>query len=189
LETEKNKTRCFIAIDFPKEAINYIKEIQTLINKKNLFIGKFTELENLHLTLKFLGEIENSKIEKVKKNIREIKFNEFEASFGEIGVFSKEFVKIIWIKLNGKKLFKLQRLIDEKLKEIFEPEQRFMSHITIARVKKIKNKKELFDYIKSIRIKKIKFKVKCFFLKKSQLNLEGPVYENIEENRLISIFD
>jgi 2'-5' RNA ligase len=55
---EEEKIRSFIAIELPREAINYIKQLQGLIKKQNLFTGKFTEPENLHLTLKFLGEIE-----------------------------------------------------------------------------------------------------------------------------------
>ena len=64
---KQEKTRCFIALDLPREIINHVKEIQRLIKKKNLFIGKFTESENIHLTLKFLGEIDKKKIKQVKK--------------------------------------------------------------------------------------------------------------------------
>ncbi len=176
--------RCFIALDLPREAINYIKEIQKAIEKKNLFTGKFTEPENLHLTLKFLGEIDEKRIEEVKKRLREIKQKSFEVELVEVGVFSKKFIKIIWIKLDGKGVFRLQKQVDEKLKELFKEEERFMSHITIARVKNVKDKKKLLDYIKNIKIKKIKFKAESFFLKKSELKPEGPVYEDLEEYRL-----
>lgn len=172
--------RCFIALDLPREAINAIKDIQKLLKKQNLFNGKFTEPENLHLTLKFLGEIDDGKIEEVKRKLREIKFNDFEAELGEIGVFSKKFIKIIWIKLNGKEVFDLQKEIDEALSDLFEPEQRFMSHITIARVKNVGDRKALFDYIKNMKNRKIKFNVDKFSLKKSELSSEGPVYEDIE---------
>ena len=74
---EKKLERCFIAIDLPREAINSIKDIQKLLKKQSLFNGKFTETENLHLTLKFLGEIDEEKIGGIKKKLREIKFDEF----------------------------------------------------------------------------------------------------------------
>jgi len=176
----EEKTRCFIAIDLPREAINSIKEIQKLLKKQNLFNGSFTEPENLHLTLKFLGEIDEKAVEEIKKILQGIKFNEFEAGLGEIGVFSKEFIKIIWMKLNDKGIFDLQKQIDEKLKGMFEPEERFMSHITIARVKNIGDKKALLDYVQKIKTKNIKFKIGRFFLKKSGLFPEGPVYEDLE---------
>lgn len=178
--------RCFIALDLPREAIDIIKGIQKLIEKQNLFNGKFTEPENLHLTLKFLGEISREKIEEIKEKLKEIQFNSFEAGLGGVGIFSKKFVKIIWIKLNGRQIFDLQKQIDEKLKGLFQPEFRFMGHITIVRVKNVGDKKALLDYIKNIKTKKIKFKVDRFFLKKSELFAEGPVYEDIMEYKSIN---
>lgn len=174
--------RCFIAIEIPREAIDYIEELNSIIKKKNLFSGKFTEPENLHLTLKFLGEIPENKIEEVRKKLKEIKFSSFEASLGEIGVFINRYNSLLWIKLNGKEIWELQKIIDEKLEKLkFPKEDRFMSHITIARMKKIHSKKEFLEYIKNIKVRKINFKVNEFALKKSELKSEGPIYSNIEK--------
>jgi len=172
--------RCFIALDLPREAENEIKGIQNKIKKQNLLIGKFTEPENLHLTLKFLGEIDEEIIDKAKKRLHDIKIQEFEASLGECGIFSQKFIKIVWIKLEGKGIWELQKKIDESLKDLFAPEERFMSHITLARVKKVPDRKKLIEYIKNIKPKNLKFLVNEFFLKKSILQPEGPVYEDIE---------
>lgn len=181
---KENLSRCFIALELSREAINEIEGIQRLVKNKKLFSGKFTEPENLHLTLKFLGEIALEKIEEVKKKLSEIKFKEFEASLGEIGVFINRYNSLLWVKLNGKSIWELQELIDSKLDGIFPKEERFMSHITIARMKKISSKKEFLEYVKNIKTKKIKFKVKEFILKKSELMPEGPVYEDIEKFKL-----
>jgi 2'-5' RNA ligase len=170
-------------LDLPREAINCIKDIQKLIGKQNLFTGKFTEPENLHLTLKFLGEIDEDKIVEVKKRLGEITFNGFEAELGEVGVFSKKFIKIIWIKLEG--CSRLQKQVDKALDGLFDPEFRFMSHITIARVKRVFDRKGLVEYLKNIKVKKVRFKVDSFFLKKSELAPEGPVYEDLEEYILV----
>jgi len=74
----------------------------------------------------------------------------------------------------------LQEKIDEKLKNLFEKEKRFMGHLTIARVKKIENKKEFNEDLKKIKIPQIKFSVKKFNLKKSKLGRKGPIYEDIK---------
>jgi len=111
--------------------------------------------------------------------LQEIKFEGFEAGLGGVGVFSKNFIKIIWIKLNGKGIWSLQKEIDDRLKDLFPEEDRFMSHITIARVKTVGDKKALLDYVQKIKIKNIKFKIDRFFLKKSELKPEGPVYEDL----------
>lgn len=172
--------RCFIALDLDKEIIDKIIEVQKNIKKNSLFNGKFTEKENLHLTLKFLGEIDEKKLEKVKELLKEIKFSRFDCEIGDIGVFSQKIPRIIWIKLNGKAVYELQKQIDNKLKELFPVEGRFMGHITIARIKEIGDKKGLLDYLDSVRINKIKFNIKEFSLKKSELLRNGPVYTDIE---------
>jgi len=176
--------RTFIALDLSREIKNEIKKIQQLIKRQNLFTGKFTDVENLHLTLKFLGEIDEEKIEEVKKELKEIQIDKFEGYIGEVGVFSKSFIKIIWVKLGGKPVFELQKEIDEKLKDLFSVEARFMSHITIARVKYPHNKKELLKYLESVKPSKLKMKVDRFYLMKSELRPEGPQYEVIEEYKL-----
>ena len=68
--------RCFIGIDLPSPAIKEIKRLQNIIEPH--FIGKITESKNLHLTLKFLGEIDNDTLKKVKKKLFLIKFQPFE---------------------------------------------------------------------------------------------------------------
>lgn len=182
---DKNLVRCFIALELSREAIDYIEDLQKIIKKQNLFSGKFTEPENFHLTLKFLGEISEEKVEEVKRKLKEIKFSEFEVSLGEVGTFINRYNSILWIKLNGKSIWDLQAIIDEKLKEAdFKLEKRFMSHITIVRMKKIYSKKEFLNYVKNIQVKKIKFKVREFILKKSELKREGPIYTDLERYEL-----
>ena len=80
---------------------------------------------------------------------------------------------------------KLQRQIDEKLKDLFKPEKRFMSHLTIARIKEIKNKKRFLKELPNIKIPKIKFQIDNFYLMKSMLTSAGPKYEIISEYKLI----
>jgi len=164
-----------------REALTEIEQIQNLIRKKKLFYGKFTELENLHLTLKFLGEIEENKLEDVKKELQKIKFNSFEVSLGDLGFFSERRFRILWIKLLGKEIWDLQGEIDKIMEEVgFKKEDRFMSHITLARIKEVIDKNILLDYVKNLKHRPIKFEVKDFILKKSELKIEGPVYSDIE---------
>jgi len=178
---EEKLIRCFICLELPREAIEEIECIQGLIKKKNLFYGKMTEPENLHLTLKFLGEISEDRVKEINEKLSGIKEAEFEANLGDLGSFNS---RILWIKLNGKGVFDLQNKIDENLKDFFKKEERFMSHITLARIKKIPNPRAFLEYVKNLKHRPIKFKVKGFFLKKSELKPEGPVYENIGEYKL-----
>jgi 2'-5' RNA ligase len=185
METEE-KVRCFIAIHFPKKVIEEIEKVQGDLKKKDLFVGKFTKGRNLHLTLKFLGEIEEGQVEEVKKKLREIKINKFKVELGKVGVFSEKFIRIIWIEILGKEIFELQKKIDESLKEMFELEVRFMSHLTIARVKNVKDKKLFFKKLKEIKVPEVNFDINEFYLMKSELKSEGPIYEVIEKYSLES---
>ena len=164
-------------------AISFCLLFRKYWKKRNLFEGKLTEKENLHLTLKFLREIDELGVEEVKKRLREIRFKSFKAALGEAGVFSEDFLRIIWIKLEGNAI-ELQKEVDNALKGLFKPEFRFMSHLTIARVKQAKDKRKLLDYLSSVKIKKIEFNVFEFALKSSVLTDKGPIYTDIERYRL-----
>ena len=179
---EQKSKRCFIALDLPRNVIKDIKKIQELIKKKKLFDGKLVEPENLHLTLKFLGEIDDKKIDEIKERLKEIRFNEFEVHLGKIGVFPSKYnsyIRVIWIELLGKNIWDLQKQIDESLSDLFDKERRFMSHITIARIKRVYDRNGFLEYLKKINIPKLKFNIDKFFLKKSELFETGPVYKDI----------
>lgn len=168
--------RCFVSINIPKKTEKEIRKIQ---DKLPGFFGKKTEPKNLHLTLKFLGEVSDDKVEEVKKRLSEIKIKKFETEIKNLGVFSEKFIRIIWVYLSN--CGKLQKMVDIKLKELFKPEKRFMSHLTIARVKNVKDKKEFLEDLKKIKVPKIKFSIDKFYLMKSVLTKEGPKYEIMKE--------
>ena len=109
--------RCFIGIDLPSTAIKEIERLQNIIEPH--FSGKITESKNLHLTLKFLDEINNDTLKKVKKKLFLIKSQPLKLYLDKLGVFSKKFVKIVWVKVSN---VSLQKLIDNSLTDIFEKE-------------------------------------------------------------------
>ncbi len=164
--------RTFIAIEIPE---HIKKEIVKIQDELPVFNGKKTEYENLHLTLKFLGEVDEKKIEEIKKRLKKVKMNSFEAEINNIGVFSD---RIIWIGIRN--CDELQKEIDEKLSELFEKERRFMGHLTIARIKDFKDRKKFSEEMKKIKIPEMNFMVENFCLKKSKLTRNGPTYEDIE---------
>jgi len=171
----ENMHRCFISIEFPKEVKEEIKKIRDEIPE---FLGKKTEYENLHLTLKFLGEIEDDKIEIIKKKLLGVKFKKLDCKLGSIGVFDETFIRIIWIKIEGCE--EIQKRIDEALKDIFGKEKRFMSHVTIARVKSVKNTRKFLKELGKIKFEEINFKIDRFCLMESILKSEGAEYRTLE---------
>ncbi len=179
-EGKSKLTRAFIAIEFPDEVIKEVARVQELIGKVK-FTGKMTELENLHLTLKFLGGINEEKVEMVKKALGKIEFDAMKLKLGKIGTFSVHGKPaIVWIKVEGKAIYGLQKAIDEVLALDFKPEERFMGHLTIARIKYVKDKKGFLEHVENIKAKSIEFETREFKLKKSDLKQLGPVYTDIE---------
>lgn len=172
--------RTFISIDMPKEIVTEIEKIQDALPE---FYGKKTELENLHLTLKFLGEVEEYKIKELKGRLKEVRFERFETEAKYLGFFDNikrgKRYGPVWLNLDNCE--GLQKLVDNNLKDFFKPEKRFMSHVTIARIKEIKDRKRFLEDLKKIKIKKMNFAVECFKLKKSILISENPFYETLEE--------
>ena len=117
--------RCFISIDLPEDVKKELVKLQKKIDETGLIRGKLTEEENIHLTLKFLGEIDYDKIEEVKRRLKEIQLEKREAKLGELGVFSESYVRIIWVRLEG--VDDLQKAVDSALEGVFKKEERLKS--------------------------------------------------------------
>ena len=64
--------RIFIAIELPEDIKSKIFHASETLTNKNFFRGKFVEKKDLHLTLKFLGEIDEEKIEKIISRLKKI---------------------------------------------------------------------------------------------------------------------
>ncbi|MBU2522744.1 MAG: RNA 2',3'-cyclic phosphodiesterase [Nanoarchaeota archaeon] len=171
--------RCFIAIAFPEEIKKEIIKIQKQLPE---FKGKLTEKENLHLTLKFFGEISDEKLIEVKKTLKKFKFKKFRAKLGDLGLFCESFIRILWIKLEN--CDELQKEIDNSLKDLFKKEKRFMSHLTIGRVKSIRDKKLFINCMKKINVKPLEFEVNEIHFKESNLTPNGPIYSDILKIKL-----
>lgn len=174
--SKNNTKRCFISIDPPEHIKKEIEKIQKVLPK---FIGNKIKQKNLHLTLKFLGNINEEQIELIKKKLSEIKFKKFTCKINKLGVFSEKFIRIIWLNIIG--IDNFQKIIDKKLSEIgFEKGINFKGHITIARVKIIKNKSAFLRKINKINIPELEFNIKSFELKESVLNQKSPIYKTIQ---------
>jgi 2'-5' RNA ligase len=172
--------RCFIAIDIPEEIKEKIMKIEKELEEKIKESAKFVERENLHITLKFLGEIEENKAQKIKEIINSIPFTPFKIKLKGVGVFPNEkFIRVIWIGGESKELEDIAKYLDEKLKsEKFKSEE-FIIHLTIARVK---SKVNISDFLKKYQGYEFgEFEVdnvSQIKLKKSILTSKGPVYED-----------
>jgi len=172
--------RTFIAIEIPEEVKKVFIEAQAQLDKDK---AKLKITKDFHLTLKFLGEVEEKKIEEIKSALKEIKFNSFETSLTDVGVFPGEnSIRVVWVGLNDSenKITNLQKEVDSKLETLgFKKDTRFHPHLTLARVKFVEDKERFIKNLKEIKIEKKSFKITEFKLIKSILTPEGPVYEDL----------
>ena len=172
--------RCFIAIDLPEEIKARIFHESEILEEKKLFNGKITEKENLHLTMRFLGEIQGEKAEEIFWKLGEIKFKKFKCSVGKTGFFENEKkIKIIWIEIVSEDLEKLEKKISEILPEFPENQGNFSPHVTIARVESIRDSKGLIENVKRIHLRNSEFEVKELFLMKSEIKNGKIKYKKI----------
>lgn len=173
--------RAFISIELPKEVKDELWKLQE--GFKDLAKIKWVAKKNIHCCLKFLSEVSESKIEKVKEALKKVKFESLEVSTNKIGVFpSESHVNVIWIDLDpANKIINLQSDIEDSLENLFERDKRFAVHVTIGRVKSVKDKKKFIEKLRSLKVKKMKFEIKNFYLLKSELTKEGPRYKILEK--------
>ena len=107
-----------------------------------------------------------------------INSKKFKLNLDNFGVFPNlNYARVLWIGVNDEKfVLELQKRIDEILLDLFPKEQSFNAHITIGRVKMIKNKEKFENTLDKIKIEKMSFEVNEFELMESVLRKEGPVY-------------
>jgi 2'-5' RNA ligase len=162
--------RLFLAIDIPKRAKDDIISIQKKL--KPHVNAKYVERENLHITLKFFGEVE--KVDLLNP-LKEIKFKPFHILLSELGAFpSVKYAKVIWVGIDKgfDEITKLHSEIESKIH--FEKDRNFHPHITIARVKsKIEDKQILSKSLNN------EFEARQFVLYRSTLTPSGPVYQKL----------
>ena len=179
--------RSFIAFDIENEQV-----IDRLASVQKLLIETGADLrpvapQNIHVTLRFLGDIIPATVDKLHEAMKSVKFTPFVIQIKGLGVFpSLNYPRVVWAAMiNG----------TEQLKSIFsqlEPHIRalgfgadaygFSPHLTIARVRSGTNKQRLAEFV--TREADYEFgtiKADCLRLKRSQLSPKGPTYSTIRE--------
>ncbi|MFH1064266.1 MAG: RNA 2',3'-cyclic phosphodiesterase [Candidatus Woesearchaeota archaeon] len=172
--------RLFIAFDVPEEVSESLFAVQKALD----FDGKSTKPKEFHLTLKFFGEVDEEKLSILIDGLSGITFKSFEAQLSEVGVFpDKNDPKVVWAGLRPHDaICVLQQQVDTAMQKLgFEPDKRFHPHLTLARIKFIKDKAEFSEMLDSLKLEPLKFTVGSLKLFKSTLTPEGPVYDVLRE--------
>lgn len=183
-----DKIRTFIAIDLNEETKKHINEF---ISKYREFFPdiKWVKIENIHLTLKFLGNIFTKDYDKLYRGL-EVALKDSEKIHiivKSAGVFpSQKNARVLWLGVYGEseKFCKLHSKVESELqREGFQPEGRaFSPHITVARFKTRVNQGKLAEILtNSNDLLFGEFDVTSLRVYRSDLSPSGPKYSLLKE--------
>lgn len=183
--------RAFIAIELPQGIKDALGNIQELLKQVQADVS-WVKPENIHLTLKFLGEIDENKSEKIIDILESVCRinNPFRIRLCSLGAFPKiDYPRVIWVSIDkgDDEVKKIANTLEEEIAKIGIPKEDrpFSSHITIGRARSGINRKALAQALKAnaaeVSEKNLEFPAAKITLFKSTLSSKGPTYEIIKE--------
>ncbi|HLC88788.1 MAG TPA: RNA 2',3'-cyclic phosphodiesterase [Candidatus Nanoarchaeia archaeon] len=166
--------------------------------KVKLNLGRFIEqltatgadlnlvsIENLHFTVKFLGDVAEDKIAEINEKLKAAIKNKpkFKAQLREVGVFpSWQMINVIWIGTDSRELISIIHEASQAL-DYIRPEESStaVAHLTVARVKSRKNKEQLQEVLQKFKLENFgEMVIDKIVLYESKLTATEPIYTEIE---------
>ena len=176
--------RAFVAIDVPSQVLDSLAGFQSELARTGADL-KLVERENLHFTLKFLGEITEAQAEEARARLGRLRLPPFRVDVSRAGAFpSLRRARVVWAGVPPEHeavMLPLAREVIEALQGIGERDERpFQPHITLARVRTSRNIRELGDFLQKSSERPFgTADLTEFKLKSSTLTPGGPVYKDI----------
>jgi len=174
--------RLFVAAIVPPEVSRELNKVKQRLERPGV---KTTP--DSHLTLAFLGETEEAEALRVRAALRAVLFKAMALKTDAVKVLPSlrepERVELRLLQNAGSdELCALQKKISAALKEIvaYEETRSFTPHITLARIKFIKDRDALDKVLRSVAVPSKKFRIDKFYLLRSVLTSRGPIYELLE---------
>ena len=179
--------RTFLAFDIEDQTIlRRIMQAQKMLVSTGADL-KLVNPQNIHLTIRFLGEIPLTMIDQIYEEMKKLVFSPFQIELKGIGAFPKPaYPRVVWAGIrNGvKELKNVFEQLEPRLRGLgFQPDNKgFSPHLTIARVRSGRNKAKLAELINDLMDYDFGT-VKSGHLKliKSDLTPKGPIYTNLKE--------
>ncbi len=169
--------RLFAGIRLPPEALPpVLTASEELHNRLGV---RMAEPENLHLTLKFLGDVDEGTARLVESALSSVRFSPFQVSLSGAGAFpNRHFPRAIWIGGKSEGAERLAASVEGALSFLRLRKEKFAVHLTVARAPK--SAADIEDFLQKTG-DVCSFGVNSFCLVKSRLLPSGPVHEVIKE--------
>lgn len=179
--------RSFIAFDLENEVVlSKLSAVQKLLMETGADL-KMVAPQNIHATIRFLGDISPSMVEKVFDAMKKVEFTPFIIQLCGLGVFpSLNYPRVVWagITQGAEQLKSVFSQLEPQIQALGFPKDNygFSPHLTIARVRSGANKQHLAEFV----TKKAShdfgtINANCLRLKRSQLSPKGPTYTTLKE--------
>lgn len=175
--------RCFVALDVSDEIREKTAKIQENFRISGI---KLVEKQNLHFTVKFLGDISEETAEKTREILREIRKPAFDMRISGIGAFPNAMhPRILWAGSASAEMKEMAGAIDSAIAWMgFPRQENYVSHMTIGRIKELAGKEariricSIIEQLETIEIGCMK--AESISLKESVLCKKGPIYRDVE---------
>jgi len=174
--------RAFIALELSEGIRTELLRLQDELKKAGANV-KWVIPDNIHLTLKFLGNIDESRLSEIENVLRPIADanSPFEINLFKIGAFPDiNYPRVIWAGIDKgcSQAEEIARNIEGGLEKIgFPKESRpFSAHLTLGRVRSGKNKVGLKEKLLSTSVRPSACPIKHITLFESRLTPHGPIY-------------
>jgi 2'-5' RNA ligase len=179
--------RTFFSFDIEDQAIiRRLKEVQGMLLNSGADL-KSVEPQNIHLTIRFLGEISPNMVDPIHEEMKQLSFSHFTVELRGLGAFPKpNYPRVVWagIRKGADEIKDVFGQLEPRLRGLgFKPDSKgFSPHLTIARVRTGRNKAQLAKLLQELEDYEFgAIKAECLRLKKSDLTHRGPIYSTLRE--------
>jgi len=184
--------RSFIAIELPGELVKQLKDFQAALKPPGGYPAKWVDPASMHLTLKFLGNVDVKGLAAVKDEtgVAISSSRRFHLVTGRTGFFpDHRRPRVFWLGLEGDidALVALQRTIDESMSKLgYARENRpFTAHLTLARLREESSIDDRMDFARTVQAQVFQppcnIEVNSVALMRSQLTPRGAIYTRLAE--------
>lgn len=179
--------RAFFSFDIEDQTIiRRLTEVQRMLVNTGADL-KNIKPENIHLTIRFLGDTSPAMIDAIHEEMKQLSFSPFTVELRGLGAFPKlNYPRVVWagIRKGADELEDVFGQLEPRLRGLgFKPDSKgFSPHLTIARVRTGRNKAQLVKLIQEMEDYEFgAVKAECLRLKKSDLTPRGPIYSTLRE--------
>ncbi|MBN2583823.1 MAG: RNA 2',3'-cyclic phosphodiesterase [Planctomycetes bacterium] len=184
--------RLFIAVELPEAAQRLLAAVARELRQADADV-KWSRPENMHLTLKFLGDTPEEFVDEVSSSLDAAATGcpRHTATMSEIGAFpNPRRPRVVWVGLDEPtgRLAALQKAVDEATSDLVPPDPRgFTAHLTLGRVRSGRNVERLAQLMNGYRLTSpVEVPVNEIVLIRSELSRSGPTYTPLHRSPLKS---